>query len=113
MRPGHLCGLALSLMDTRTAKEQHAMTLNKYAAKCCHCGDIVPAQTGKLFSLKGKWLVTHPDCTDDIKLRGLGRYDLNGGEPKHLHYITMASGQTFTQNVNGRCIDAPCCGCCT
>jgi hypothetical protein len=26
---------------------------------------------------------------------------------------TMASGDEVFQNYNGRCIDAPCCGCCS
>lgn len=27
--------------------------------------------------------------------------------------IRFASGATFYRNARGRCIDAPCCGCCT
>ena len=27
--------------------------------------------------------------------------------------IRFASGDTFYRNARGRCIDAPCCGCCT
>jgi hypothetical protein len=27
--------------------------------------------------------------------------------------IRVASGDTFYRNARGRCIDAPCCGCCT
>jgi len=27
--------------------------------------------------------------------------------------IKFANGDTFYRNARGRCIDAPCCGCCT
>ena len=31
----------------------------------------------------------------------------------HVDTITLYDGKTYYQNARGRCIDAPCCGCCT
>lgn len=86
---------------------------NRYAGKCVNCGDTVPPQAGKLFKLDGKWRVECRECSPDINLKGLSRYDLQGGGPKDIHVIRLSSGQAYTQNANGRCEDAPCCGCCT
>jgi len=31
----------------------------------------------------------------------------------HVSFNNQGVYKTFTRNVRGRCIDAPCCGCCT
>ena len=47
-----------------------------------------------------------------------GLYDCNAPAPEPTNYRTVSyevrtSGGTFYRNRNGRCEDAPCCGCCT
>lgn len=34
-------------------------------------------------------------------------------EGKYISHVFRTSGGTFYRNRNGRCEDAPCCGCCT
>ena len=74
------------------------MAVNKFAADCSVCGCQVPAQGGTLKKSGRSWRVTHLDCAQG-----------GGGSIA----ITFNSGATVYQNRRGRCIDAPCCGCCT
>lgn len=74
------------------------MATNKYPAKCSKCGHHVPKNGGILTGSKATgWNVTHLTCNE------------GGG----VIAVTFSSGVTLTQNRRGRCIDAPCCGCCT
>jgi hypothetical protein len=74
------------------------MAVNKHPAPCSLCGHTVPVNGGKLERKGRRWIVTHLSC----------------GEAGEGTVISFEVGdQTFTQNSRGRCIDAPCCGCCT
>ncbi len=75
------------------------MSTNRYAAPCSICGGLVPANGGRLSKRGRVWLVSHLSCADS-------------GQPEVITF-TFSSGQTAIQNRRGRCIDAPCCGCCT
>lgn len=57
---------------------------NKYPGTCNGCGDAVPANAGVCYRVGRKWIVRCSDC---------------------------APGESSTSR-RGRCIDAPCCGCC-
>lgn len=70
--------------------------LNRYRDVCSTCGLIVAEYCGTLKKDGGKWTCSHINC-DQVD----------------VDVITFSSGAAVTQNVNGRCIDAPCCGCCT
>jgi hypothetical protein len=77
------------------------MAVNKYPAPCAVCGATVPAHGGTLTRFRGGrggYLVTHLTCEAS-------------GAPM-VDVFTFNSGATMRQNRNGRCIDAPCCGCC-
>ncbi len=55
---------------------------------------------------------------DRIMFHGRGRAvllsrSLSGATAPVSDTFTFASGHTAYRNVNGRCEDAPCCGCCT
>ena len=65
----------------------------KYAGRC--------AATGKPFNVG--------DLIDYNKAR---KRAVLVAENKPIE-IRFASGATFYRNARGRCIDAPCCGCCT
>lgn len=75
------------------------MAVNKYPASCASCGQRVPANGGQLHRSGSRWLVTHPACSE-------------AGRPQVVSFA-FGSGATITRNINGRCEDAPCCGCCT
>lgn len=79
--------------------ESMGTRVNKYAASCHYCGATVPANGGRLWKSGRRWLVSHLDCDDN-------------GEARVIEY-RFSSGETAIQNVQGRCEDAPCCGCCT
>ena len=34
-------------------------------------------------------------------------------DSQRSHSVRFGDGKEYIQNVNGRCEDAPCCGCCT
>jgi len=69
--------------------------VNRYPAPCSICGGTVPASGGKLERQGNRWNVTHLACAEGGKVN-----------------VFWIGGRSYTQNVNGRCIDAPCCGCC-
>ena len=69
---------------------------NRYKGYCAGCGQKVVAHGGTLKKVNGVWEVRHLSCEDG-----------NGVD------VITTSGGTFTRNSNGRCEDAPCCGCCT
>jgi hypothetical protein len=75
------------------------MRVNKYAARCRYCRGWVGVNAGNLEQVNGRWLVAHLACEDRKEAR--------------VHTLTFSSGESMIQNVNGRCEDAPCCGCCT
>ena len=73
------------------------MAVNKYPAACVACGVTVPANGGLLTRRGRVWRVRHIAC--------------DGGVPSVIT-VTLNSGVTLSRNARGRCIDAPCCGCC-
>lgn len=76
------------------------MAVNKYAGPCRYCGARVPPRGGRLKNVSGRWTVSHLACS--------------GSKSPRVHTIRFSgSGQTYIRNSNGRCEDAPCCGCCT
>jgi hypothetical protein len=75
------------------------MRANKYAAACADCGARVPARGGSLRKAGRRWEVRHLSC--------------ERGEGRSVAVTFAATGNTIYQNSRGRCIDAPCCGCCS
>jgi hypothetical protein len=73
--------------------------VNKFKSICAECGAPVPAQGGTLTREGSKWVVRHLACGE--------------GRGPQVHYVRTSSGWEGSRNVNGRCEDAPCCGCCT
>ena len=69
---------------------------NKYPKPCNNCGEVVAPFNGTLARQNGKWIVNHITC----------------GAPR-IHIVEFSSGAVEYRNANGRCEDAPCCGCCT
>jgi hypothetical protein len=74
------------------------MLVNKFAGKCRYCDVIVPPNGGTVDKYGKHWRVAHLSCA--------------GKKAPSVVGISFGSGETFTRNANGRCEDAPCCGCC-
>lgn len=75
---------------------------NRYPGTCIECKCSVDAGAGTAKkSKKGRWYVL---CSDHA---GGGSY-----RRKVNHYYSPVTGNSWYQNSNGRCEDAPCCGCC-
>lgn len=79
---------------------------NKYSGSCGKCGTYVPARTGQLSRVGGRWQITCVDCVDSDDLAFSRGDDTSYG-------VVFSSGERFIRNRAGRCEDAPCCGCCT
>jgi hypothetical protein len=73
---------------------------NRYAANCVLCGNLVPKNGGTLKRRGKRWEVTHLSCEQ-------------AKSPAVRSFYFPTTGNTIIQNVNGRCEDAPCCGCCS
>ena len=72
--------------------------VNKFETRCCYCHGTVPANGGEVWKYRGRWVGAHLTCKAEKKA-GVDTYVIGGKE--------------YTRNARGRCIDAPCCGCCT
>lgn len=71
--------------------------INRYPGICASCGTAVKAREGVLAPGRHrKWEVRcgAPRCGTVVDTFGIG-------------------GKEYIRNARGRCIDAPCCGCCT
>lgn len=69
-------------------------TPNRYAGPCAHCGGRVEAQAGRIARDRYGYKAAHLDGGCGVIVGRIG-------------------GRSFSQNARGRCIDAPCCGCCS
>lgn len=109
---------------------------NKYDGTCHTCGIEVPAGLGVLGKReRGRsgrmWTPVYCGPCGDAPagVDAAGDGELDGGDPdnaippapSHVRFrdgrrsgvVRFSSGATFYRNVNGRCEDAPCCGCCS
>ena len=73
------------------------MASNKFGGTCEACGGYAKPGTGSISKIFGKWRVTHFKCPESGTKVVTTRF---------------SSGAVVTMNARGRCIDAPCCGCC-
>ena len=74
----------------------------RYPGTCSECGKSFTAGTLILFS--------------KLAARGSKTSHVDCGAPEDrsdVSNVIRTSGGTFYRNRNGRCEDAPCCGCCT
>lgn len=81
------------------------MKVNKYSGTCKYCQGHVEARAGILVPRSvrgrkgGRWAVAHLACAQE--------------QSPQVATTVFSSGAVVTRNVRGRCIDAPCCGCCS
>ena len=75
------------------------MRANRYPGGCRECGGRVEAGAGRIAGKVGnRWTVAHLSCAE-------------AGEAAVM--VIEIGGNEYTRNRNGRCEDAPACGCCT
>lgn len=108
---------------------------NRYAAPCVFCRETVPAGEGRCWRFNGRWCVAHEGCKSTkpktsasrrawtASYRAIDNGDELGAalhadrarslESGALTVRNSAGEVVFQRNGNGRCEDAPCCGCCT
>lgn len=105
---------------------------NKYKGSCHCCGKIVRPGKGYLEKSGRRWLVYCQPCNstldgpmsvdralelangDEAKAAGIYAAQKSAGrEYQSWGAYFPGSGQYIYQNKAGRCIDAPCCGCCS
>jgi hypothetical protein len=101
----------------------------RYAGTCKVCGKRVPAGETAYYDSVARTVTCYDiDCCDadglttnkpltgpwdkrtDIRERTDHRF---GSAAPRVIATTFNSGATVYQNARGRCIDAPCCGCCS
>lgn len=88
------------------------MSVNHVETACVLCGCLIPVNGGNdvQVHLEGLNLpgvrttgYAHPACIEAVR---------NGDTTPQVTEI-RTSGGTLRQNKKGRCLDAPCCGCCS
>ena len=82
--------------------------VNKYAGRCANCNDVVDAKAGYCEKKYGRWVVRHVDCH-----LAAGSHAVGYRKSPRIVTTRFSSGAVVYRNSNGRCIDAPCCGCCS
>ena len=100
---------------------------NRYKGKCRGCATFVAARAGVLKRDTGKWFVLCADCArpagdpgafDEHAPNRFPAPASNGAQYRDRYergssYARFSSGAEVFTNRNGRCEDAPCCGCCS
>jgi hypothetical protein len=74
--------------------------VNKHPIRCCYCKAEVPAGGGNIWRWRGRWYGAHLACKREKRAEVSTVYFPSTGTELHF-------------NRNGRCEDAPCCGCCS
>jgi len=81
--------------------------LAKYRGRCALSGVVINVGDEITYdtTTKKAWLAEPGDC----------RVDTSSylGDKKRVSDVFSINGNEFYRNKAGRCIDAPCCGCCT
>jgi hypothetical protein len=84
----------------------HKTMLAKYRGRCALSGaPIFPGDQ-----------ITYDTATKKAFLCEPGDCSVTGaylGQKKRVSNVFSIGGQEYYRNKHGRCIDAPCCGCCT
>lgn len=101
----------------------------KYTGKCCDCGtDIFPGKPIGVVQRKRYCCSACAESRDASQYYELEEDDQTERDwppspsvlasdrrlgRRGLTVVRFSSGAVMTQNSRGRCIDAPCCGCCS
>lgn len=96
----------------------------KYLGVCAACRE--PIKLGDLINFYGRGQAVHSACDTETDTGHDETYHEVGFPPSRgtlasdrrmsqrgLSITRLSSGAVLTQNSQGRCEDAPCCGCCS
>lgn len=87
--------------------------VNRYEGQCTGCGGLVGPGEGVAYRGGGRrWSVRHATCEPSTTVAAPSTFYSRRGR-RRVSTVLTTSGGTFYRNANGRCEDAPCCGCCT
>jgi len=101
---------------------------NKYTSKCSQCGTKVNPGMGTIRKAgRRKWSCTCLECKPLSASEAMALSDGNEDHAAGLYAASQSQGRGYRswgayipstgsyiyQNKNGRCEDAPCCGCCS
>ena len=75
--------------------------------------DQIKALGGRWNSARKGWEVPSDNADEAQALVNAAPSASRSSGNRYVSYEVRTSGGTFYRNYNGRCEDAPCCGCCT
>ena len=93
-------------MNTSTTQTSGRSMIAKYSGRCMSCGGAI--RRGSRITYYGRGLVECFDClsSDDWA-------EPDAAVRAGINVYRFNTGAVVTRNRNGRCEDAPCCGCCS
>jgi hypothetical protein len=101
----------------KTTKELNMKQMTaKFRGRCTICSE--PINPGDTINYHGRGHVDHAECdveTTEDQAAGFEPGTLANDRwmaRRGVSVTRFAGGATMTRNSAGRCIDAPCCGCC-
>jgi hypothetical protein len=97
-----VCGSQIAAGDS-AYWDASARTVTCHAIECCDADGLTTSEP-----LTGPW-----DQRTDTRVRADHRIGEAAPVPARVIVTRFNSGGVVTQNSRGRCIDAPCCGCCS
>lgn len=81
---------------------------NRYRGKCHSCeADVLPEMGTLVKHKRPRFIVICGECIDENEAVEISK----GNETSYG--VVTSTGWVGFRNRNGRCEDAPCCGCCT
>ncbi len=89
---------------------------NTTVVTCHYCQKEVAVGDGETWDFKGKVYSCHAACSRKGKAKSSGTRYQRPYSPRGAYasnYTRFSSGAEVFTNRNGRCEDAPCCGCCS
>lgn len=67
---------------------------NRYAGRCERCGETVPAQTGTLNKVDGRWVIAHVECPEAPAVAGVDLRSMERFTSKGLVRVAVPGGDT-------------------
>ena len=72
--------------------------VNHLKLPCHYCRNMIPVNGGNVWKFRGRRYAAHLECSK-----------VKSQRVTYFHF--PSTGNTYHQNIHGRCEDAPCCGC--
>lgn len=103
--------MAAILADVEAAAAENGFRIldARYSGACAACSGRLAV--GDRIAHGGRGQALHPACAAAGDVSPVG--NRRRSRSRRVHEFRTSSGWVGYQNAAGRCIDAPCCGCCT